>query len=62
MNENSGAKHSDLETELFEWFCHAQASNIPIEGPMVKEKANKIALKMGIEFQCLNGWIQRFKQ
>jgi hypothetical protein len=29
---------------------------------MVKEKANKIALKMEIKFQCLNGWLQRFKQ
>jgi Holliday junction resolvase RusA-like endonuclease len=29
---------------------------------MVKEKANKRALKMEIEFQCLNGWLQRVKQ
>jgi hypothetical protein len=29
---------------------------------MVKEKANEIALKMEIEFQCSNGWVQRFKQ
>jgi hypothetical protein len=57
-----GAKHSDLEDELFKWFCHARAKNIPVEGPMVKEKANEIALKMGIEFQCSNGWLQRFKQ
>jgi hypothetical protein len=58
-----GAKHSDLEDKLFEWFfCHARANNILIEGPTVKEKANEIALKMEIEFQCLNGWLQRFKQ
>jgi hypothetical protein len=53
-----GAKHSRLEDKLFEWFCHAHTSNIPIESPMVKEKANKIALKMGIEFQCSDGWLQ----
>jgi hypothetical protein len=53
-----GVKHSDLEDEMFEWFCHASANNIPVEGPMVKEKANTIALKMGIEFQCSNGWLQ----
>jgi hypothetical protein len=45
-----GAKHSDLEDELFEWFCHACANNIPVEGPVVEEKANEIAPKMGIEF------------
>jgi hypothetical protein len=38
------AKHSNLEDELFEWLCHACASNIPVEDPMFKEKANKIAL------------------
>jgi hypothetical protein len=54
-------RNSNLVDELFEWFCHACA-NILIEGPMVKEKANEIAPKMGIEFQCLNGWLQRFKQ
>jgi hypothetical protein len=26
-----GAKHSDLEDELFEWFCHAHVNNIPVE-------------------------------
>jgi hypothetical protein len=56
-----GAKHSDLEDELFGWFCHARA-NILVEGPMVREKPNEIALKMEIEFQCSNGWLQLFKQ
>jgi hypothetical protein len=50
-----GAKQSDLKDEVFEWFCHACVNNIPVEGPMVKEKAFKITLKMGIEFQCSNG-------
>jgi hypothetical protein len=57
-----GAKHSNLEDEVFKWFCHVSTNNIPVEGPTVKEKANKIALKMGIEFQRSNGWLQRFKQ
>jgi hypothetical protein len=57
-----GAKHSDLEDELFGWFCRARANNIPVEGPMVEEKANEIALKMGIEFHCSNACLLRFKQ
>jgi hypothetical protein len=55
---NYGAKHSDLEDELLQWFCHANANSINVEGPMVKEKANKIVLKVGIELKCLNGWLQ----
>jgi hypothetical protein len=61
-NQICGVKHSDLEDEVFEWFCHACANNIPVEVPMIKEKANETALKMGIEFQCSNGWLQRFMQ
>jgi hypothetical protein len=53
-----GAEHSNLEDELFEWFCYASANNIPVECLVVKGKANEISLKIGIEFQCLNGWLQ----
>jgi hypothetical protein len=57
-----GAKYGDLEDELFKWFCFAPSNNIPMEGSTIKEKANEIALKLGIEFQCSNGWLQRCKQ
>lgn len=55
------AKHVDVERELFDWFCQARANNIPLSGPFVKEKAKYIALKMGIDFECSNGWLQRFQ-
>jgi hypothetical protein len=45
-----GVKHNDLEDKLFEWFCHAQANSIPVEGPMVKEKASEIALRCESNF------------
>lgn len=38
-----GARHSNLKGEHFYWFCHAQSNNnIPVEGPMVREKTNEI--------------------
>jgi hypothetical protein len=49
-------KHSDLEDELFEWFCHARSSSIPAEGPVDKEQANEITLKMVIEFKVFK-WL-----
>jgi hypothetical protein len=53
---------ANFENDLLEWFCHARVNNILVEGPMVKEKTNEIALKMEIKFQCPNGWLQHFKQ
>jgi hypothetical protein len=53
----SRAKHTNLGNKLFEWVCFAHSNNIPVDGPTIKEKANKIAMKLEIEFQCLNGWL-----
>ena len=37
--------------------------NVPISGPIMKNKAKELALKMGhSEFQCSTGWLERFKQ
>jgi hypothetical protein len=33
-----GAKHTDLVDELFEWFCHGRANNIPVEGQQSSTK------------------------
>jgi hypothetical protein len=30
----------------------------PVAGSVFPEKANNIALKMGIKFKCSNGWLQ----
>lgn len=57
------AKFEDLESLLFEWYCQARASQIPIDGPILREKALEIAALKGIEnFTASNGWISRFKE
>ena len=38
-----------------------RAKNVPLSGPMIKEKANKLACEMGIDFVATNGWFYRFK-
>jgi hypothetical protein len=37
-----------LETVLFTWYQQARASNIPIDGTILKEKAKIIAAKLNI--------------
>lgn len=54
-------KYEDVEKPLLEWFKQQRAQNIPLNGSIIKEKAEQIALRLGIEFQASNGWIDRFK-
>jgi hypothetical protein len=51
-----------LETVLFTWYQQARASNIPIDGTTLREKAKIIASQLNIDnFSASNGWVSRFK-
>jgi hypothetical protein len=53
---------AELETVLFTWYQQARASNIPIDGIILREKAKIIAAQVNIDyFSASNGWVSRFK-
>jgi hypothetical protein len=53
---------AELETVLFTWYQQARASNIPIDGTILREKAKIIAAKLNIDFfSASSGWLSRFK-
>jgi hypothetical protein len=47
---------------LLEWFRQKRALNIPIQGPVLRQKAEEIALKLNTEFTPSNGWLDRFRK
>jgi hypothetical protein len=54
--------YSELESVLFSWYKQARATNIPVDGNVLREEAKKIAAQLNIEnFTASNGWITRFK-
>ncbi|NXC19965.1 TIGD4 protein, partial [Corythaeola cristata] len=56
------AFHTDLEEALMKWYRIAQCFNVPVNGPMLRLKANDFAQKLGhSDFKCSNGWLDRFK-
>ncbi|XP_065692179.1 tigger transposable element-derived protein 4 [Patagioenas fasciata] len=56
------AFYSDLEEALVKWYRIAQCLNVPVNGPMLRLKANDFAQKLGhSDFKCSNGWLDRFK-
>ncbi|XP_073897397.1 tigger transposable element-derived protein 4 [Castor canadensis] len=56
------AFYTDLEEALVRWYRIAQCLNVPVNGPMLRLKANDFAQKLGHnDFKCSNGWLDRFK-
>ncbi|KFQ37084.1 Tigger transposable element-derived protein 4, partial [Merops nubicus] len=56
------AFYSDLEEALVKWYRIAQCLSVPVNGPMLRHKANDFAQKLGhSDFKCSNGWLDRFK-
>jgi len=52
----------DLEQVLLDWFHQARAANLPISGPILKEKAQEIAGRLSHDdFFASSGWLDRFK-
>ncbi|KAJ7326885.1 hypothetical protein JRQ81_016644 [Phrynocephalus forsythii] len=56
------AFYTDLEEALVKWYQTALCSNIRVNGPLLRFKANYFAQKLGhSNFKCSNGWLDRFK-
>ncbi|XP_049670558.1 tigger transposable element-derived protein 4 [Accipiter gentilis] len=56
------AFYADLEEALMKWYRIARCLNVPVNGPMLRLKANDFAQKLGhSDFKCSNGWLDRFK-
>ena len=55
--------YHQLESELSKWIVAVQARNIPINGPIVQERALELAEALGADgFTASNGWLARFKK
>lgn len=55
-------KYDKVEIVLLEWFRQKRALNLPLSGPIIREKAEDIARRLNVEFTASNGWIDRFKK
>ncbi|KAK8772621.1 hypothetical protein V5799_024135 [Amblyomma americanum] len=54
--------YPDVEDALIKWLQHANAAHLPVNGTLLREKADELALRLGHEaFKCSNGCFSRFK-
>jgi len=55
------SQHQDVEQALLEWFKIQRSKNIPINGPILQEKATEFGKRFNkTDFQC-SSWITRFR-
>lgn len=62
MKRNRTGKVPEVEEALLLWFQKAIAKGLPLSGPILKEKAESLANKMGkVSFKATEGWLHRWK-
>ena len=56
-------KSQEVDVALYRWFNQAQEKGLPVNGPLLREKAEKLAKTMNMpNFEATNGWLQRWKE
>ena len=57
------AHHPELEDALTDWFTIMRTKGVQFTGPMLLEKANKIATSIGLrDFKATVGWLDGWKK
>jgi len=57
------AEHKDVDDAVFQWFTNTRATNLPVNGPLLMEKADILAAKLGHpDFKASQGWLDHFKK
>ncbi|XP_039386738.1 tigger transposable element-derived protein 4-like [Mauremys reevesii] len=57
------AEHKDVDDALFQWLTNTRATKLPVNGPLLMEKADILAAKLGHpDFKASQGWLDRFKK
>lgn len=61
MKRARTTRHTKIEEALLKWFKYQRTNNVPINGPILQQKANDFAQRFGEDFVCSSSWIQRFR-
>ena len=52
----------DVETAILCWFRQMRGEKVPLNGPMLLEKAHSLAIELNSDFQPNPSWLERLKK
>ena len=56
-------KYEELNKAVHKWFLILRSENVPVTGPMLKEKALEFTRRLNIEgFRASEGWLEKWKK
>jgi len=55
-------EHDDLDKSLLIWFKQVRDQHVPVDGPLLLEKTNKLLRDMGSDRTVCRAWIYRWKK
>jgi len=62
LKRKRSIKYRDVEEAILKWFHQNRHNNVPISGPILKEKATQFAKELEHpEFKASEGWLEKFK-
>ncbi|KAM7312004.1 hypothetical protein ISCGN_008909 [Ixodes scapularis] len=56
------AAHGNLEAVLIAWIRRARSDYLPVNGTVLRAKAEGILQRLNIDFSCSDGWLDRFRK
>lgn len=55
--------YADVDDAMLQWILVARDQNLPLSGPIIREKAQGFAIRFGhTDFSASVGWLDKFKQ
>ena len=58
-----GCDYEQVEKAVFKWFSLQRSQNVPIDGPILKEKALQFAKSFNFPtFKASDGWLDKWKK
>ncbi|XP_046661293.1 tigger transposable element-derived protein 4-like [Homalodisca vitripennis] len=58
-----GPEFKDVDESVYQWLKQCRDKNLPVSGPILKEKAAQFAAQLNKpDFRASNGWLQNFKK
>jgi len=58
-----GCDYGEVDKAVLKWFSLQRSQNVPIDGPMLKEKALQFAEKFNLTaFKASDGWLDKWKK